>query len=244
MTFQTSVSTQMAFGVPGELFLGGPHRAQPGIIDSTGATNPNRVGRAFTQVPGVGNDGHCTVGGTGTFFGWLFNPKVYASRGTVADGTLAPSLDLPQYSEGEFCYDATGLIVSLPAAANIGDLVYYDTTTGAPSTSPASYPASGAQRVAFASNVATVSLAPAGMPPIGNGTVLTSADGQQAIVSAVLTGTGGNGTYTVSTVADHAAQAFSIAKAAAPAGKARAPGWEVVRYSIDAAGVAVIGVVN
>lgn len=244
MTFQQTVSRAQAFGVVGEIFLGGPWRAQPGIIDSAGGTpNFNRVGRVFTQV--AGSDGHCVVGGTGTFFGILANPKVYASQGS-SSGTLAPSLDLPQYGEGEFVYDTTGIIVDLTGlAANVGDQAYYDTTSGVIGTQADGAPSSGAQRVAFASNVATVTLTPAGTPPIGVGSVITSADGQTAVVSAVLTGTGGNGTYTVSTVTDHAAQAFSFAKAVLPSGKARIPGFQVVRYNLDTSDTTgVIGVVN
>jgi hypothetical protein len=56
--FQSSVAADIGFGVVGELFLDGPLRAQPGIIDSAG---PNTVGFAFSGVAGA--DGHCAVGG-------------------------------------------------------------------------------------------------------------------------------------------------------------------------------------
>jgi hypothetical protein len=60
-----------------------------------------------------------------------------------------------------------------------------------------------------------------------------------------LTGTGGNGTYTtVGSTADHAAEAFSLAKPALPTGKARIPGFQVVRFSIPAAGLGCIGNIN
>ena len=147
MTLQSTVSDQMGFGVPGEEFLAGPRRAQPGIIDSDGVTNgPTRVGYAFTNVAGA--DGHMTLGGVGVFAGWLANPKVYPERGSVGD-TLAPSLDLPQYAEAEFLYDSTGMNCELGAAANIGDLVYYNTTTGAPVTQPKTGNVAGAGRGAL-----------------------------------------------------------------------------------------------
>lgn len=245
MTLQTTVFALMGFGVPGEIFLDGPTRAQPGIIDSAGVDpNFNRVGRVFTNAAAA--DGHCSLGGSGVFFGILANPKVYPLRGTVGD-TLAASLDLPQYAEAEFVYDTTGIIVTLPAAANIGDEVLYDTTSGIVSTQPANYPSSGAQRVAIvaATGVATVTLAPAGMPPIGPGSVLTAADGQVLTVTNVLTGTGANGTYTtVGSTADHAAQAFTLTKPAVASGKARVPGFQVVRYNTPSAGLAVVGNIN
>ena len=241
MTLQTSVAAAQGFGVVGEVYLAGVMRAQPGIIDSAGADpNENRVGRVFTQGTA---DGHCNVGGSGVFYGILANPKVYPLRGIVGD-TLAPSLDLPQYAEGEFVYDTTGLIVTLPAAANVGDDVLYDTTSGVISTQPSSAPATGAQRVAYASNVATVSAVPAGFPPIGVGSQFTTADGQVTTVTSLGTGTGGNGTYNVGTVTDHAAQAFALAKVAVPSGKARVPGFQVVRFSIPSAGLAVVGNIN
>lgn len=238
---QASVATNMAFGVVGEIFLGSYWRAQPGIIDGDGATNPNRVGRVFTQV--VGSDGHVIVGGAGPLAGILANPKVYASAGVAGD-PLGATLDLPQYAKGEFVYDTTGIIVALGAAANVGDDCYYDTTTGVISTQPGSWPATGAQQIAYASNVATVTLTPPGMPPIGPGSVITTADGQVVTVVSLLSGTGGNGTYNVGTAVNHAAQSFSFTRAAAPSGKARLQGFSVQRYSPTAAGLAVIGVTN
>lgn len=238
---QQAVNINMGFGVVGELFLDGPLRGQPGIIDSDGVTNPNRVGRVFTQVAGA--DTHCTVGGTGVFFGILANPKVYPLFGTASGGSLAPSLDLGQYAIGEFVYDTTGIFVLFAGAANIGDDVYYDTTTGAIVTQASSAPSSGAQRVAFASNVATVSLSPAGMPLIGVGSVIVSG-GKTTTVTSLGTGAGGNGTYNVGTIADAGAAAFSFTNPAAPSGAARMPGFKVVRYNIPSAGLGVIGNIN
>lgn len=244
-TGQNTVAINMAAGVVGEIAYDGPTRAQPGVIDTDGVTNPNRVGRVFTQGS---SDGHCGVGGTGVFYGILANPKVYPLYGTAAGGALAASLDLPRYAAAEFVYDTTGIFVSLPAAANVGDEALFDTTTGAISTQPGSAPVSGAQRVAFASTggvtTATVSAVPAGFPPIGVGSVLTAADGKVATVTALGSGTGGNGTYITGTVADASAQAFALSKPGLPSGKARIPGFVVVRNSIPSAGLAVIGNVN
>lgn len=238
---QGSVAINMAFGVIGEIFLGGPTRAQPIIIDSDGVTNgPNRVGRVFTLV--AGSDGHAIVGGSGALAGILANPKVYPGLGVSGD-PLGASLDLPQYAKGEAVYDTTGIIVALGAAANVGDEVYYDTTSGVIGSQAAGPFTPAAGTVAIASNVATVAALTAGSPPIGAGSVLTMADGTQTTVLKVLTGTGGNGTYTVSGLADHGAQAFSYTPAL-PSGKKRLQGFVVVRYNPTGAGLAVIGNIN
>lgn len=238
MTFQSTVNTNTGFGVVGELFLDGPLRAQPGIIDSDGVTYPNRVGRAFTNV--AGSDGHMTIGGTGAFAGILANPKVYPLQGTAAGGTLAPTLDLPQYAKGEFVYDTTGLIVTLENSAAIGDTVDFAQTDGKLYARAANVAAAGAQRVAFASDVATVTLSPAGMPAIGVGSILNTADGQSVRVVSLGTGTGGNGTYNVTGAADHAAQAFSFNSVPA-SGNTNIEGSKVTRYSESGGGLAVVG---
>jgi hypothetical protein len=127
--YQSTVNSKLAFGFPGELFKGGPLRARPGNIQSAG---PNTIGFAFTKV--AGTDGYCTVGGTpgedAPFYGILANQKEYALRGTTA-GSLVPSLNLPQFSPGDFVYMSTGLIVTLGNAANEGDFVDFVIATGA-----------------------------------------------------------------------------------------------------------------
>lgn len=232
MTLQTTVAAKQGFGVPGENFLEGPLKAQPGIIDSTGVTNPNRVGRAFTGV--AGSDGHCTVGATGVFYGWLANPKVYPNRGSATD-TLAPSLDLPRYAEAEFIYSATGLEVVLAGAGNIGDAIDFDTTTGIPEARPKSGSATGS----VTSNVLTVTAADSGGALIGVGSIVTTSAGV-ATVESLGTGTGGTGTYNLSTTPNAGSGAVTFNTVPA-SGKQRAPGWEVVRYNIPSAGLGVIG---
>jgi len=210
MTFQSTVAQFMGFGVPGELFLDGPFRGQPGIIDSAG---PNTIGFAFSQV--AGSPGHFTVGGTGVFGGILGNPKEYALFGTSADGPLAPSLDLPQYSNGAFI-DMGEIIVNLTSAGNIGDTVDYVNSTGALVARTPSYtPAAGT--AAVASSVLTIAALTAGSPAIGVGAVVPTLHGPATIL-AVLTGTGGNGTYTVQAgLSDSAATAITTPIVTAPA---------------------------
>lgn len=138
MSFQSSVAANIAFGVVGEIYLDGPMRAQPAKLDSADAAN-NVVGRAFT----IADDGTASfetgadpkpitvaAGGTGVFAGILANPKNYVLAGTSAGGTLAPSMTLPDQTIVELIQECAGLIVALPAAAAVGDWVYWTNATG------------------------------------------------------------------------------------------------------------------
>ena len=120
MAFQSSVNTDLGFGVIGEQFLAGDVRATPATIVSGSAAN-NVVGRAFTVSNGGDSSGDCitaAAGGTGIFAGILANPKSYASVGTTA-GTLVPTLALPNYTNGELVNSTPGHIVTLAGAAVI-----------------------------------------------------------------------------------------------------------------------------
>lgn len=143
MTFQSVIRFDYGFGVPGELRKDGPTRAQPRFIVSADATQ-NIVGRAFTQnAAGAGVPlGSVGAGGTGVFAGFLANPKVYASFGTVVNGPLAPTMLLPNQLTAEFLL--MGFMVALLSAgtANIGDVIHFVQATGAliavaPGTAPA-----------------------------------------------------------------------------------------------------------
>lgn len=233
--FQQSVETSLGFGIVGELFLDGPVRCSPWTLISD--PHDNTIGNAFTVV----SEGVAAVGGSGVFGGILVNPKEYARFGTVGD-PLGATLVLPENSIGQLL-DMGQIIVDLNGVANIGDLVDYNTTTGALSPRLGTQPSSGAQRIAYASDVATVTLTPAGAPAIGVGSVLTTADGQSVRVVSLGTGTGGNGTYNVSGAADHAAQAFSYTSVPA-SGSANVPNAHVINYSVGSNGLAVIQITN
>jgi len=120
--FQSTVRRQYTTGFPGDIVRDGPLRAKPARImsASVGAdagASTNRVSRAFGysgDMPIEGQtlaalEAQVVVGGP-NFFGILFHPKHYALLGTVAGGTLAGSLDLPQGSEGEFADMCTGVV--------------------------------------------------------------------------------------------------------------------------------------
>jgi len=138
MTFQTTVASNIGFGVVGEGYLDGPTRAQPAKLDSADPAN-NVVGRAFT----VSDDGTASfetsadpkpitvaAGGTGVFAGILGNPKNYVLYGTTAGGTLASSLTLPDQTIVALFLEHPGLIVTLAAGCAVGDWVYWTNATG------------------------------------------------------------------------------------------------------------------
>lgn len=141
MAFQSTVAGQQGFGVVGELAVEGPLASQPARITSGDAAN-NVVGRAFTVTSG--GTGSWTAsgdavnpapliaaaGGTNPFAGILANPKVYPGVGTVAGGTLAPTLTLPNGTMVELIQSHPGVIVTLAAAANVGDSVFFANATG------------------------------------------------------------------------------------------------------------------
>lgn len=211
MSFQTTVPYDMPFGVPGEIKYSGPNRAQPGFISSALAAY-NVVGATiFTQANtgGVVSAGGAISAAT-TFFGLLANPKLYASFGTTAGGPLAPTMTLPNLIEAEFLLMGE-VVVSVPAPCNIGDLLTYNTTTGAIATVAPIAAFTGA----VAANVLTVS-AMGATGNLGVGSILYAVGG--AILARILslgTGTGGNGTYNVdtATVGSQAMTANSVAAA-------------------------------
>jgi hypothetical protein len=128
MSFQSAVQLQQGFGVPGEMFTNGPYRAQSFIINSASAAYNIIGATAFTLT----SQGLAAAGGTGVYVGILANPKVAPLQGT-SSSVLTPTLTLPNYAQADIV-SMGSLIVTLPAAAAIGDYVIFDNTTGALST--------------------------------------------------------------------------------------------------------------
>lgn len=130
--FQQMVNTYQGFGVPGDIELASPHRVDSLVINSNGAT-PNVFGYAATKsnTTNVASMGG-TIGTNVVFAGIMVNPKAATLWGTTS-GTLAPTLAIPDQSQVDFLTmgDPT---VFVNTACNIGDLVAYNTTTGALST--------------------------------------------------------------------------------------------------------------
>lgn len=122
-SFQSTVNSNMGFGVVGELAYEGPTRAQTAVINDPNAANIV-VGRWFT----LDATGTAQAGGTGAIGGVLANPKVYANGG-VSGNALAPTLVVPTGTVGEFVTMGQ-IVVALDAAVAIGAAAKYNTTTG------------------------------------------------------------------------------------------------------------------
>jgi len=127
MPFQSTVNAVQAEGIVGDIVIDGPQRGQPGILSSTSAAN-NVVGRAFRHVSGSDTD--VTADAAGNFAGILANSKTYATSGTTAGGTLAPTLTLPNETIGELVTMTSGILVDISTDADIGDNVFYADATG------------------------------------------------------------------------------------------------------------------
>lgn len=139
-TFQSTVNINLGFGVPGELIVDGPQRVDSLTLGSTGGY----IGTAFTKsnTTNIASQGGAITAGSTVFAGILVNPKAYASFGG-AGAPLDPTLFLHGNSQGEFLTMGT-IVVTLDGAANIGDLVQYDETTGVLSAiEPGASPAAG-----------------------------------------------------------------------------------------------------
>ena len=242
MGFQAApVNVYNTIGIPGEIAFDGPQRAGPANIVASG--NPNVIGYAYTlNAGGDPNPGASSpapssvrVGGTGLFAGILVNPKSYTTSGTTS-GALMPSLALPDNSIGEFL-GMGEIFVALPAAAAIGDSVYYDNTTGALG-SVTNFVGTGS----ITTTVLTITATTAGA--LGIGSVVTGPNVLPGtIITSLGTGTGGNGTYNLNQTQTAASGAIA-AGAIAPTGKTLVPNAKVTRYTITAAGVAVIKLTN
>lgn len=242
MAFQTVTNFFPAVGVPGDVAYWGPEpRVQPRILYS-GGTNPNTMGFAFTESTAgdIQLSNTVTVGGTGVFAGILVQPKAASTFGTLAGGPLAPTLNLPDYSIGELLKFGS-VFVSLPASANIGDLISYNTTTGTLTSVNATANSFTASQ---ATTVVTVSAFTTGGTPIGVGSKIYTATGTYVgTVQTLGTGTGGTGTYNVETSATVGSQAMTSAPVAT-AGTAFVPNTKVDFFPLTAAGVAVITLTN
>jgi len=153
MAFQSQINIEQGYGVPGDKYSDSPVRAAAYSLNSA-SDDLNIVGQTMYTIPsglqGVAAAGNDTgVPGTNTFAGLLVNPKVYASLGTQADGPLAPTMTIKNNSVGELATMGQ-FFVSLPALANIGDLVIYDNLSGAIETIPPGTPLPAGYSFGFA----------------------------------------------------------------------------------------------
>lgn len=240
MSFQSTVNFDRAIGIIGEPLVDQPSRIAPLLTNSVDASY-NVFGRAFTFV--AGSDTQAAAGnasGNGIFAGLLVTPKEHSSSGTAADGALAPTLTLRNNEVAAFLKEGS-CIVTLPAAANIGDLVYYDNTTGVLGSTPPKVIATGS----IATTVLTVTAVDAASAPIQVGQLVTGTNITiPTYIASLGTGTGGIGTYNISDT-QTAASGAVFATATAPSGKTLIPGRAFVdRYNTAAAGLAVVTLVS
>ena len=228
MGLQTQVNFGLPVGIPGCIAYDITVQAQPRLI--TSSSQAQTFGFAFTESSTAGQ---AQVGGTGEFAGILFEPKAYSNAGT-SSGPLTTNYSLPDGTYANLGrYGA--FFVSLAAAANIGDEVLFDQTTGAISTQPRTASFTASQTT----TVLTVSAVAAGTAAIGVGSIITASTGIIGTVISLGTGTGGTGTYNLNTSASVSSGAMT-APAAVPTGKNRIRNAKVDYYSLTAAGVAVI----
>lgn len=116
MAIPNTARSTMISGLPGCISHDGPTRAAPFVLDSGTEAN-NVFGRAFTLADQATETAQ--AGGAGTFVGIMINPKTHAIATDYAgNGTV-----------GEFCTMGE-LCVQVEAAANIGDAVFFEITTG------------------------------------------------------------------------------------------------------------------
>lgn len=202
--FQSSVNIFTTLGIPGEMAFDSPYYSKSYILNSSGT--PNLVGNAFTvsaqgSPDPAGNSSFsptAEVGGTGVFAGILWNPKQYASFGNTTNGPLGPTLQLPDYSQGELMTMGE-LFVYLPAGSNIGDLVVYDTTYGNLSSIPPTAQFTASIAATSGGDVMTVSAISQGNLAVGQ--LITGAGVTGGTYIASLgTGKGGTGTYILNTI--------------------------------------------
>lgn len=198
--FQSTVNQFNALGIPGELAFAGPTRAETYNLNSSGV--PQIFGYAFTKTgggnpeptsypPGSANAQSAQVGGSGPFAGILIGPKEHALNGTALGGPLAASLVLPDDTIGQLC-DMGYVFVSLPGPANVGDLVTYDPLTGALN--------SMARQTEFTGSIATTTLTVTAIAKgrLGVGSLVTGPGVTPGTyITALGTGLGGVGTYTI-----------------------------------------------
>lgn len=148
MPFQSTVNFDYALGLVGELAYDGPKRAEPGILNSADAAN-NVIGRVFTMLssnPNVWRAGN-PDNATNVRFGVLFSPKEYASYGTAAAGSLAPTITLPNNTMAAFLTMGEVWVTSVLAAPEGYEAIFAQATGIITSQAPGATPGAGAQRL-------------------------------------------------------------------------------------------------
>lgn len=134
---QTAVNIQYAYGVPGDLILDGPQRAQPVTLDANGAT----IGHAVTinKSTGIASQGGAITSGS-VFGGIVANPKRYTSFGGT--NPLDPTETLPGNSQAE-ALTMGFMVAQINGAFSQGDNVQYSNADGSLSSAGSGSATSG-----------------------------------------------------------------------------------------------------
>jgi hypothetical protein len=233
MSFQSAIAAALGFGMVGEILLDGPTRAKPAVLKGATAANI-AVGRYFTLDA---SDGLYAPGGTGLDGGILSNPKALQAIGTTAGGPLAPTLVVPAGTVGELL-DMGQLVVSLTNACAIGDLVEYAQADGTLAALPPVVTYSGV--IAVTTGILTVSSASAGANLAVGSPVIGTGVPAGTIITALGTGTGGNGTYQTNITTAVSAFTDGTAPNTANTGYSIIPGARVIRQANAAAGLTAV----
>tara|TARA_R100000951_G_scaffold62227_1_gene52235 strand:- start:13438 stop:13986 length:549 start_codon:yes stop_codon:yes gene_type:complete len=138
MTQKIVSNKALGTGVAGEFYSTEPQRTRGKILTSASEAL-NLIGVALTQV--AGEEDQAGVAASGVFAGILGSPKSLQRVGLDAQ-TVVPNGTAVE------CILQGYVVVNLPAAANIGDFVYYSDTTGLLATAaPAASTPAGHSRV-------------------------------------------------------------------------------------------------
>jgi hypothetical protein len=169
---QTAVNQFMPLGIPGDVVTDHPSSVMTRTLDSNSVAQT--FGYAFTESA---TDGYAQVGGTGAFAGILIQPRTHASSGAI-DGSdaLGVRFSLADEKVGQLLRMGA---VNVQFGEQLGTLTASQSTT-----------------------TLTVTAVSTGLK-LGIGTVIKNAAGSSTIgvITALGTGTGGTGTYTLSTSA-------------------------------------------
>jgi hypothetical protein len=198
---QAPLTTYSGAATPGDIAFDAPMNASTYNLYSAGT--PNKVGYAYTVTNGAipngsavaPNAGTATVGGTGKFAGILVQSKQYVGYGTTSGGPLAPTLTLPDYQWGELCYFGQ-VWVYMDNIPNIGDLVTYDPLDGSISSITPTVNFVGSS----STTTLTVASISSGRIYVGMliGTPANPGVTPGTFITALGSGLGGTGTYTIS----------------------------------------------
>jgi len=191
---QTAVNQFMPAGIPGDVVTDHPSSVMTRTLNSAGIAQT--FGYAYTESA---TDGYAQVGGSGSFAGILIQPRTHANSGSI-DGSDALGVRFSLADEKNAQLLRMGA-VNVQFGEQLGTLTASQSTT-----------------------TLTVTAASNGLK-LGVGMVIKNAAGSSIIgaITALGTGTGGTGTYTVSTsatVASVGMTAYSTANTTAKKGDA------------------------